>query len=569
MRRQARIWGAIAILFAIAAMLVAGWLGATSEPRASSTASEVLFAAHVMAGAMLIAASAVLAVTGIRPAQVIALSASALALQAEILRNAPLTPPVARTVLTAIGLAAPVAVVVLTLPPRNSAPASGAAEQEALWVGWLRRASIGVAVAIGVLAAAIALVRVPLYDLACRYDCGLDSWIAVPSPATSAALSGWYLAALAASSALAGALLWARARTGAPAADAWFGPAVLGAATATLLAETIRGVAVLARSDALLAWDLVRLLAYVALGATALVAGAALARRLRAVRELTRRIGHEAEPGGLRARLAAILDDPSLSLGFWIPEAGRFVDEQGAFADAPHGATRIRLSRRGRPLAMIATSRRADEAAVAVRSIGESASLAIDNERWFAEMAHRSHQLEATRRAIVDRSSTERHAIERGLHDGVQAGLVAALFELARLRADKGPSPEADRLERALTRAHGRARELAHGVYPALLDGVGLSEALRELASTRPLSVTVAGERAPMPVEHALYRLVRAASDGGAPLTVDVSIGGDARVVLSGARESPPAAILDEIGVLGGRVDRHGDTVTAVVPCAP
>jgi Histidine kinase len=82
----------------------------------------------------------------------------------------------------------------------------------------------------------------------------------------------------------------------------------------------------------------------------------------------------------------------------------------------------------------------------------------------------------------------ERRRIEKALHDGVQQDLIALCvrLQLARTLVDADPRAAAAELEELRREAHAaldRARALADDVYPSLLDGRGLSEALRALGA--------------------------------------------------------------------------------------
>lgn len=566
-----RVWAAIAVAVSAMMVIVVAWIGATMTPRASSTASEAIFAGHVAVSAALVVSALLLTALGVRSWLAVLVAALAITLQAEILRNWQFTVPTVRTALAVLMLLGPALAVLIVAWSRDSA-------------GWpetrstvrapriLKAASIGGAVAVALIALAIALVRVPLLDITCRFDCGVESWVPLPSQGGAAALTTTYDIAVASIALLAATVFGAHLRNVLSGTREWSSTLIVGAVALVLVIETVRGAPTQGdEADTRSAIEAARVFAYGVLAAVILASGLVAARRVLAERELADRLGHEAEPGKLRERFAAILDDSSLTLAFWVPDASGFVDQEGRPVAPNRSSTRVELTRHGRPLAVVVSSRRAEEARAALSQIGASARLAIDNERLLAELRYQARAIEATRRRIVERSAAERHAIERGLHDRAQAGLVAALFELARFRAAAGDSAEAMRLERALTRTHARLRELAHGVYPALLDGVGLAESVRELGTQYPITVTVTGteRRLPSPVEHALYRLVRALSEDGSELHVDLAVDERVTLTVSGAGSETPAVILDEIAVLGGRVDHDGDELRAVVPCAP
>ena len=107
-------------------------------------------------------------------------------------------------------------------------------------------------------------------------------------------------------------------------------------------------------------------------------------------------------------------------------------------------------------------------------------------------MAH----LERTRSAAVQDADTRLRRIERDLHDGTQARLVAVAMQIGDVkdRLEDGPDPESAAL---LGAAHtglkdtlAELREIARGIHPPALDD-GLAVALSTLAARCPLSVAV------------------------------------------------------------------------------
>lgn len=122
-------------------------------------------------------------------------------------------------------------------------------------------------------------------------------------------------------------------------------------------------------------------------------------------------------------------------------------------------------------------------------------------------------ELTRTRAAAVDAQTVELRRIERDLHDGAQARLVAATIDLglAREKLDHDPT-EARRLvevaQAETKEAIGDLRRLVSGIAPAVLADRGLDAALSGLvASCRvPVSLDVRlPERLPDAVEVAAY----------------------------------------------------------------
>jgi signal transduction histidine kinase len=112
-------------------------------------------------------------------------------------------------------------------------------------------------------------------------------------------------------------------------------------------------------------------------------------------------------------------------------------------------------------------------------------------------MERRISELEAGRGTMVDAAAADRRRIERDLHDGAQARLVALAMELglAKERLDDDPAVAA----RMVEQAHGEVkvvlrelRELARGIHPAILTERGLGAALTNLAGRCTVPATVA-----------------------------------------------------------------------------
>lgn len=122
-------------------------------------------------------------------------------------------------------------------------------------------------------------------------------------------------------------------------------------------------------------------------------------------------------------------------------------------------------------------------------------------------------ELTARRTGVVEAQETELRRIERDLHDGAQARLVALNMQLGLMQQQLDSNPEAVRplLAEAKTTTAAALRELrdlARGIYPPVLSDRGLGAAVASLAATAVLPVTVEttlDERLPAPIEAALY----------------------------------------------------------------
>ena len=123
-------------------------------------------------------------------------------------------------------------------------------------------------------------------------------------------------------------------------------------------------------------------------------------------------------------------------------------------------------------------------------------------------------------------------------------------------------------------------RELAHGIFPAILTEAGLGPAIATYVDGAPLPVKVVGltdERFGDDVEIAAYSTVTAGIEYAAQrsasrvLATLSSSQNDLRVHL--ADDGVPVCmgdlihVADRVGALGGRLDSDGSQLTAVIPC--
>jgi len=121
--------------------------------------------------------------------------------------------------------------------------------------------------------------------------------------------------------------------------------------------------------------------------------------------------------------------------------------------------------------------------------------------------------LAESRADVVDTGAAEIRRIERDLHDGAQARLVAMGMTLSAAEQVIDDNPAAARallLEArdASAKALTEIRDLVRGIHPPVLADRGLGEAVRALAMDSRLKITVTNElpgRPPAPVESAAY----------------------------------------------------------------
>jgi signal transduction histidine kinase len=152
-------------------------------------------------------------------------------------------------------------------------------------------------------------------------------------------------------------------------------------------------------------------------------------------------------------------------------------------------------------------------------------------------LTQRVDRLDRTRRDATSTAVAELRRIERDLHDGAQARLVAVGMSLRAAEQLMAASPEAAlalvaEARETSSRALADLRGLVRGIYPPVLADRGLADAVRTLAMDTPMTVetdiTLSGEP-PMPVAAAVYFgiaevLTNAVRHSGAD-TVQIGIG--------------------------------------------
>ncbi|MYS38597.1 sensor histidine kinase [Streptomyces sp. SID4920] len=112
------------------------------------------------------------------------------------------------------------------------------------------------------------------------------------------------------------------------------------------------------------------------------------------------------------------------------------------------------------------------------------------------DLERRIAELESDRGVVVDTAAADLRRIERDLHDGAQARLVALAMGLGLAKEKLTDDPEA--AARMVEEAHGEVkvalqelRDLARGIHPAVLTDRGLDAALSAIASRCTVPVTV------------------------------------------------------------------------------
>jgi signal transduction histidine kinase len=318
-----------------------------------------------------------------------------------------------------------------------------------------------------------------------------------------------------------------------------------------------------------------------------------------AVAELVVELGQTRAPGKLREALARALHDPALTLAYWLPEQGRYVDSEGQPVELPRddsALTTTIVERDGRRVAALVHDASLREDPELVDAVCAAAGLALENERLQAELRAHLDELRASRVRIVEAADAERRRLERDLHDGTQQRLVSVSMALGLAESKLGSDPKSarkilDETRKTLGTTLQELRELSQGIHPGILTERGLGPALQELAYGSPVPIELSvpiEERLPEPVEAAAYYVVAEALTNVAKYasasSVSVRVGsrnGRAVVEVSddgvgGAdpvRGSGLRGLADRVEALGGMLAvespaGEGTRLRAEIPCA-
>ena len=268
----------------------------------------------------------------------------------------------------------------------------------------------------------------------------------------------------------------------------------------------------------------------------------------------------------------------------------------------PKGASRWYAMQASISLVLVVTEWRSGRCRAAAssgrssRSVALSVALALNPlflRPGQRKLEVRVDELTRTRSGALDVQASELRRIERDLHDGAQARLVALSMQLGRAEERLADHPDSAALVRQAreeaTAAISELRDLARGIAPPVLADRGLVAAVESLASRSTANVEVVGQldhRPPPAVETAAYFVVAEALTNvvkhapGASARVTISLDG-AMLVVEVADNGPGGADPAGGGLTGLRqrvealdgwlevhsVAREGTVVWAVLPC--
>lgn len=428
-----------------------------------------------------------------------------------------------------------------------------------------------------------ALVRHPIQDLHCWSNCTENVFLWRPLPQVARAVgTGWLWFALAVAiltaiygtSRMAASTATARSRVGPVLMPAVLAVVAEGLYAALLLIDPAEDPA----DPRFAAVFLLRAIALAALAIGLMWVAERVRRRRTGVERLVEALDTGADP--VPTTLARTLGDPGLRVAYRLEVGDRYVDATGHPVDVGSAAAVTYVERGGNRVAVLMHETPSEDWHVG--ELGAAARLAIDNERLRAEVLAQLADLRASRARVVAAADESRARLERDLHDGTQQTLISLLFELRLALADaqQRDDPRMERLAEAVGEAErcvSDLRDLAHGVFPAVLDESGLATALWSLTDQAgvPVDVTAMTEaRFPAVVERTAYALVRGVVDeatrhGSTGLALAVHHDGHALVVeIDGAPGHDDVHLADRVGAAGGDLGRTGERLRAVIPCA-
>jgi signal transduction histidine kinase len=234
-----------------------------------------------------------------------------------------------------------------------------------------------------------------------------------------------------------------------------------------------------------------------------------------------------------------------------------------------------------------------------VAGLRDREALREHNAQLVVDLQRQAGELQDSRARIVAASDAARRQVERDLHDGAQQGLLLLKLKLAMAAREAERSSPATAaalhgLRTELDIALASLRDLAHGIYPTILEIDGLPAALREAARRAPIPTEVECDgtaRYATELETAVYfccveALQNAAKHAGngaraqiklsqrdGVLWCEASDDGRGFEFSSGMANAGLQNMTDRIGALGGTLQvgsvlGGGTTVVAAIPLA-
>ena len=282
-------------------------------------------------------------------------------------------------------------------------------------------------------------------------------------------------------------------------------------------------------------------------------------------------------PALVEGLICDALGDRTVALALAAPDRAGYVDVHGADLELPTDRLErsvIPITREGQPVAAVIHDPAAVEDLAVVEGLAATSLMLLENNRLLDE-------LQASRARMAAAAGRERRRLERDLHDGAQQQLTALQIRLSVL-LERVDEPElASDLERIVgdaAAAVDQLRELAHGIYPPVLQLSGLAPALNKAAREAPIPVTVDDHgigRCPPEIEAAIYfcslealqnATKHAAADARVTITLERGPQGIAFSIIDNGTGFDVGKQSDGIGLLNmhDRIDAIGGTLKII-----
>jgi signal transduction histidine kinase len=296
----------------------------------------------------------------------------------------------------------------------------------------------------------------------------------------------------------------------------------------------------------------------------------------------------------LRDELARALADPTLEVGYWLPDRGVFVDAEDrplALPDPDQERSTTFVEGEAGPVAALVHDPAVLDDPGLREAVSAAARLAAANARLTAEVRAQVVELQESRRRILDAGDAERRRLERRLRGGAQQRLERLAERLLALRLTAPSETASERIaqtEAQLDRTLEELQRLAHGLHPRVLSEAGLAGALSSLAEQAPVAVEVLVPVPELPADveavayfvcsEALANIAKHAGASKASISVTtgdgrvtVAIEDDGRGGADPARGTGLSGLADRVEALGGalRVDSRaggGTRLAAELP---
>jgi signal transduction histidine kinase len=205
----------------------------------------------------------------------------------------------------------------------------------------------------------------------------------------------------------------------------------------------------------------------------------------------------EARSDTLRGELSRALGDPTLEIGYWLPDRGIYLDTDGRALTVPEPDSKRSmtvLEHGGQPVAALVHDPAVLDDPGLVEAVSSAAQLAAANAQLRAEVQSQVEELAASRSRILEAADEQRRRLERRLHDGAAARLraLAVILRTGRRSAigeqtQRQIAHAEDQLQHTLEDLH----RLANGLHPQVLTEQGLSDALDDLVRDVPFEVNL------------------------------------------------------------------------------